>query len=50
LIGDEGRVLEYATLDPTGQQITVEIHKWSNGDVWPRICQRSSVLARRSSD
>jgi hypothetical protein len=50
LIGEDGRILEYSTLSPTGQQMTIELFKYSNGDAWPRICHRSRVLAIMTSE
>lgn len=44
LIGQGGTMLSAATADPTGQTMTVETVRFSNGDVWPRICHRSSIL------
>jgi len=41
-ISDNGKVLELATADPNS--LTVETVSFSNGDVWPRICNRSRVL------
>jgi hypothetical protein len=39
LISNDGKTLTAAHLTPT-----VEIHSFSNGDVWPEICHRSRVL------
>jgi hypothetical protein len=39
LISQDGQTLTAAHLTPT-----VEIHTFSNGDVWPEICHRSRVL------
>jgi hypothetical protein len=46
LIGEDGKILESASLDPSGHQMTVETVSYSNGDVFPRICHRSRVLVK----
>lgn len=46
LIGQDGKTLTAADIDPAGQMVTVETATHSNGDVWPQICHRSSVLIR----
>jgi hypothetical protein len=43
-IGEDGKTLTIATADPNS--LTQEIVSFSNGDVWPRICQRSRVLLK----
>jgi hypothetical protein len=46
LIGEGGKTLISADVDPTGHAVTVETVSHSNGDVWPQICHRSRVLIR----
>jgi hypothetical protein len=45
LISKDGNTLTLATVVPT-----VETIAYSNGDTWPRICVRSSVLIRMDKD
>lgn len=45
MIGVDGRDLVIANVDPV-----VETVSYSNGDVWPRICNRSRVLVRVQND
>jgi len=39
LISKDGKTLVLAHLEPA-----VEVHSYSNGDVWPEVCHRSRVL------
>ena len=41
MISTDGSTLTGAHLTPT-----VEIHTYSNGDVWPEICHRSRVFIK----
>ena len=41
-IGLDGKTLTVATAD--ANSLTQEMVTFSNGDVWPRICNRSRVL------
>lgn len=50
LIGQDGKTLTVADIDPAGQSVTVETVTHSNGDVWPQICHRSRVLIRLHGD
>jgi hypothetical protein len=45
LISKDGNTLTMASVVPT-----VETIAYSNGDVWPRICVRSSVLVKMDKD
>jgi hypothetical protein len=43
-IGEDGKTLTVATAD--ANSLTQETVSFSNGDVWPRICNRSRVLLK----
>jgi hypothetical protein len=43
-IGEDGKTLTVATAD--ANSMTQETVSFSNGDVWPRICNRSRVLIK----
>jgi len=46
LIGQDGKTLTAADINPAGNDVTVETLSYSNGDVWPQICHRSRILLR----
>jgi hypothetical protein len=46
LIGQDGKTLTGADIDPGALTVTVETVTHSNGDVWPQICHRSRVFVR----